>query len=154
METKRNRSSGFVEAKDAHKTWKLAQKRAQLAEKLIKEKSISRKRKQRGRGYATPGHFNASFECDVVYKYDTQKHSDSVPITHHGEAVLTSNHAPLYHTATSRGISFARDEDGYNIDLAMRDEEAVMYRSGVCYGMHRSDAISKEMHERWSAGWE
>ena len=152
-EIKRNHSKGFVTAKDAHHAWKQAAKRIQQAEKRRKDKSISKKRKQRGCGYATPNHFSTNFECLVEYKFDTRIRQGSVQMTdtRSGETMLGCQDSPLYYCAKSRGISIARSEDYHDQELMMRNE---FLQHHGCGTLVKDPVGSKEIHERWSSGWD
>ena len=152
-ELKRNHSKVFVTAKDAHYAWKQAEKRMQHAEKRRKDKSISKKRKQRGCGYATPNHFTTNFECLVEYNFDTRIHQGSIQMTdtRSGETLLSCQDSPLYICAKTRGISIPRYEDYHDHELMMRNEFLQLHGCGT---LAEDRVGSKEIHERWSSEWD
>lgn len=136
----RNHSTGFIGGKDAHAAFKRMENRAKRQASNDKQKAISVDRKRRGRGYADPGYFDANIECDVHGNITARP--TSVPLLNNrGTQLLSCNDAPLYWTATGRGISMPRGEAEYNWDL-------------IGYDVNLASREGKELHEHCSQGWE
>jgi hypothetical protein len=137
----RNHSIGFVGGKEAHAAFKRMENRVKRQASNDKQKAISIDRKRRGRGYADPGYFDANIECEVHGNITAIRHTSIPLLNNRGTQLLSCNDAPLYWTATGRGISMPRGEAEY---------DWVIYG----YDVNLSSREGKELHEHYSQGWE
>ena len=136
----RNHSNGFIAGKDAHKVFKRMENRAKRELSDRKDKTISIVRKGRGKGYAAPGYFDTSMECEVHGNITDRRHT-SVPLLNERGTQLRVYDEPLFWTATGRGITMPRGEAEYNWDL-------------IGYDVNLASREGKDLHELCSQGWE
>jgi len=141
----RNHSGHFFGDKEAHEAFKRLENRAKRELSDRREKAISIERKRRGKGYAEPGYFDASMECEVHGLITARRHTSvpftSVPLLNERGTQLRVYDELLYWTATGRGISRPRGEAEYNWDL-------------IGYDVNLSSLEGKLLHEQCSHGWE
>jgi len=138
----RNHSGHFFGDKEAHEAFKRLENRAKRELSDRKDKTISIVRKGRGKGYAAPGYFDTSMECEVHGNITATGRRTSFPLLNsRGTQLLSCNDEPLFWTATGRGISMPRGEAEYNWDL-------------IGYDVNLASREGKELHEHCSQGWE
>lgn len=137
----RNHASRFIGDKEAHKAFKRLENRAKRELSDRKDKTISIVRKGRGKGYAAPGYFDTSMECEVHGNL-TLKRPTSFPVPNNrGTQLMSCNGDPIHWIATGRGISMPRGEAELNWEL-------------IGYDLNLSSHEGKVLLEHCSQGWE